>query len=158
MEAVQPALPHTLVSQRAGALQEEIVREAQTMRQQAHPNVLALHCSFVHDRQLWMASPSPQGVVKDLESVFTLASSPQVKPASVSPAAAINGDQYRQASQGFLRVAGCYKTFHMSGSKSPHGRGEKGGEGGGNKVVDRQEELADGTRYKLLLGGWLHRH
>lgn len=35
-------------------LQEEIVREAQTMRQQAHPNVLTLHCSFVHDRQLWM--------------------------------------------------------------------------------------------------------
>ena len=34
--------------------QEEIVREAQTMRQQAHPNVLSLHCSFVHDHQLWM--------------------------------------------------------------------------------------------------------
>lgn len=35
--------------------QEEIVREAQTMRQQAHPNILPLHCSFVH------------GQVRDLE-------------------------------------------------------------------------------------------
>ena len=24
------------------------MREAQTMRQQAHPNILPLHCSFVH--------------------------------------------------------------------------------------------------------------
>jgi len=40
---------------------EEIVREAQTMRQQAHPNVLALHCSFVHDRQLWMVMPYVAG-------------------------------------------------------------------------------------------------
>lgn len=40
---------------------EEIVREAQTMRQQAHPNVLALHCSFVHERQLWMVMPYVAG-------------------------------------------------------------------------------------------------
>ena len=44
-------------AQSSGSLQEEIVREAQTMRQQAHSNVLTLHCSFVHDRQLWMVSP-----------------------------------------------------------------------------------------------------
>lgn len=36
---------------------EEIIREAQTMRQQHHPNVLPLHCSFVHQAQLWMVMP-----------------------------------------------------------------------------------------------------
>ena len=41
--------------------QEEIVREAQTMRQQHHPNVLPLHCSFVHQQNLWMVMPYVAG-------------------------------------------------------------------------------------------------
>lgn len=40
---------------------EEIVREAQTMRQQHHPNVLPLHCSFVHQQNLWMVMPYVAG-------------------------------------------------------------------------------------------------
>ncbi len=39
------------------AVQDEIVREAQTMRQQLHPNVLPLHTSFVHEQNLWMVMP-----------------------------------------------------------------------------------------------------
>ena len=31
------------------------------MRQQAHPNVLPLHCSFVHQRNLWMVMPYVAG-------------------------------------------------------------------------------------------------
>ena len=42
-------------------VQEEIVREAQTMRQQHHPNVLPLHCSFVHQQNLWMVMPYVAG-------------------------------------------------------------------------------------------------
>lgn len=40
---------------------EEIVREAQTMRQQHHSNVLPLHCSFVHQQNLWMVMPYVAG-------------------------------------------------------------------------------------------------
>ncbi|CAL5219491.1 g1332 [Coccomyxa viridis] len=36
---------------------DEIVREAQTMRQQLHPNVLPLYTSFVHEQNLWMVMP-----------------------------------------------------------------------------------------------------
>eukprot|EP00891_Asterochloris_glomerata_P007781 jgi/Astpho2/7781/Aster-06073 len=36
---------------------EEIVREAQTMRQLLHPNVLPLYSSFVHTQNLWMVMP-----------------------------------------------------------------------------------------------------
>lgn len=39
------------------AVQDEIVREAQTMRQQLHPNVLPLYTSFVHEQNLWMVMP-----------------------------------------------------------------------------------------------------
>ena len=42
-------------------LQEEIIREAQTMRQQSHPNVLPLYCSFVHRQHLWMVMPYVAG-------------------------------------------------------------------------------------------------
>ena len=42
-------------------VQEEIIREAQTMRQQAHPNVLPLYCSFVHQHNLWMVMPYVSG-------------------------------------------------------------------------------------------------
>lgn len=42
-------------------MQEEIIREAQTMRQQAHPNVLPLYCSFVHQHNLWMVMPYVSG-------------------------------------------------------------------------------------------------
>lgn len=42
-------------------LQEEIIREAQTMRQQHHGNVLPLHCSFVHQQNLWMVMPYVAG-------------------------------------------------------------------------------------------------
>ena len=45
----------------AHALQDEIVREAQTMRQQSHPNVLPLLCSFVHEQNLWMVMPYVSG-------------------------------------------------------------------------------------------------
>ena len=31
------------------------------MRQQHHPNVLPLHCSFVHQAQLWMVMPYVAG-------------------------------------------------------------------------------------------------
>ncbi|PSC70697.1 serine threonine-kinase 4-like isoform X1 [Micractinium conductrix] len=40
---------------------DEIVREAQTMRQLNHPNLLPLHCSFVHKEHLWMVMPYVQG-------------------------------------------------------------------------------------------------
>lgn len=40
---------------------EEIVREAQTMRQLNHINVLPLHCSFVHKQNLWMVMPYVAG-------------------------------------------------------------------------------------------------
>ncbi|CAK0760674.1 hypothetical protein CVIRNUC_002790 [Coccomyxa viridis] len=36
---------------------DEIVREAQTMRQQLHSNVLPLYTSFVHEQNLWMVMP-----------------------------------------------------------------------------------------------------
>ena len=42
-------------------MQDEIVREAQTMRQQSHPNVLPLLCSFVHEQNLWMVMPYVSG-------------------------------------------------------------------------------------------------
>jgi serine/threonine-protein kinase OSR1/STK39 len=42
-------------------VQDEIVREAQTMRQQSHPNVLPLYCSFVHEQNLWMVMPYVAG-------------------------------------------------------------------------------------------------
>ena len=41
--------------------QDEIVREAQTMRQLNHPNLLPLYCSFVHKQHLWMVMPYVQG-------------------------------------------------------------------------------------------------
>ena len=31
------------------------------MRQQAHPNVLPLYCSFVHNHNLWMVMPYVSG-------------------------------------------------------------------------------------------------
>ncbi|GAB4820270.1 hypothetical protein N2152v2_007316 [Parachlorella kessleri] len=40
---------------------DEIVREAQTMRQLNHPNLLPLYCSFVHKQHLWMVMPYVQG-------------------------------------------------------------------------------------------------
>ncbi|KAK9817257.1 hypothetical protein WJX72_011944 [[Myrmecia] bisecta] len=40
---------------------DEIIKEAQTMRQQLHPNVLPLHCSFVHQQNLWMVMPYVAG-------------------------------------------------------------------------------------------------
>ena len=40
---------------------DEIVREAQTMRSLNHPNLLPLHCSFVHDQHLWMVMPFIEG-------------------------------------------------------------------------------------------------
>ncbi len=42
-------------------MQDEIVREAQTMRQLNHPNLLPLHCSFVHEDKLWMVMPYVTG-------------------------------------------------------------------------------------------------
>ena len=33
------------------------MREAQTMRQQLHSNVLPLYTSFVHEQNLWMVMP-----------------------------------------------------------------------------------------------------
>ena len=38
-------------------VQDDIVREAQTMRRLHHPNVLLLHVSFVHKQTLWMVEP-----------------------------------------------------------------------------------------------------
>ncbi|KAK9806028.1 hypothetical protein WJX73_007033 [Symbiochloris irregularis] len=40
---------------------DEIIREAQTMRQQHHPNVLPLLCSFVFQAHLWMVMPYVAG-------------------------------------------------------------------------------------------------
>lgn len=31
------------------------------MRQQSHPNVLPLYCSFVHEQNLWMVMPYVAG-------------------------------------------------------------------------------------------------
>ena len=42
-------------------VQEEIVKEAQTMRQLHHPNVLTLHVSFVSKQSLWMVEPYVAG-------------------------------------------------------------------------------------------------
>lgn len=40
---------------------DEIIREAQTMRSLNHPNLLPLHCSFVHEQDLWMVMPYVHG-------------------------------------------------------------------------------------------------
>lgn len=40
---------------------EEIIREAQTMKQLSHPNVLPLYCSFVAKSNLWMVMPYVSG-------------------------------------------------------------------------------------------------
>lgn len=37
------------------------MREAQTMKQLHHGNVLPLHCSFVHKHHLWMVMPYISG-------------------------------------------------------------------------------------------------
>lgn len=42
-------------------VQDDIVREAQTMRLLNHPNVLALYVSFVHKENLWMIEPYISG-------------------------------------------------------------------------------------------------
>jgi serine/threonine-protein kinase OSR1/STK39 len=42
---------------RASCLQEEIIHEAQLMKKYNHPNILPLHCSFVHGEDLWMVMP-----------------------------------------------------------------------------------------------------
>jgi serine/threonine protein kinase len=42
-------------------LQEEIIRETQLMRLQAHPNVLPLYCAFVDGQKLWMVMPYVSG-------------------------------------------------------------------------------------------------
>ena len=47
-----PPLP-----ERVEHLQEEIIHEAQTMRQYNHPNVLPLYASFVEGQDLWMVMP-----------------------------------------------------------------------------------------------------
>lgn len=41
--------------------QEEIIHEAQTMKNYHHPNVLPLWCSFVHGSDLWMVMPFISG-------------------------------------------------------------------------------------------------
>ena len=38
-------------------MQEYLIKEAQVMREQRHPNVLPLYCSFVAKNQLWMVMP-----------------------------------------------------------------------------------------------------
>ncbi|MEW5303120.1 MAG: hypothetical protein WDW36_005843 [Sanguina aurantia] len=40
---------------------DEIIHEAQTMRQYSHPNVLPLYCSFVAGQDLWMVMPFVAG-------------------------------------------------------------------------------------------------
>lgn len=42
-------------------LQDEIIREAQTMKSYNHPNVLPLYTSFVHGQDLWMVTPFMAG-------------------------------------------------------------------------------------------------
>lgn len=41
--------------------QDEIIHEAQTMKNYHHPNVLPLHCSFVTGQDLWMVMPYISG-------------------------------------------------------------------------------------------------
>ncbi len=59
--------------------QEEIIREAQTMRQQASQYVLPLHCSFVHQQNLWMVMPYVAGgsVLNIMKYAFAEVRSPQ---------------------------------------------------------------------------------
>lgn len=45
----------------ASIRQDEIVHEAQTMKNYNHPNVLPLHCSFVEGQDLWMIMPFISG-------------------------------------------------------------------------------------------------
>eukprot|EP00983_Pelagomonas_calceolata_P025003 786139-Pelagomonas_calceolata.AAC.7 len=40
---------------------DEIIHEAQTMKNYHHPNVLPLHCSFVTGQDLWMVMPYISG-------------------------------------------------------------------------------------------------
>mmetsp|Transcript_35744 Transcript_35744/g.101160 ORF Transcript_35744/g.101160 Transcript_35744/m.101160 type:complete len:686 (-) Transcript_35744:264-2321(-) len=40
---------------------EEIIREAQIMKLVNHENILSLHCSFVHQSDLWMVMPYVKG-------------------------------------------------------------------------------------------------
>mmetsp|Transcript_30948 Transcript_30948/g.68544 ORF Transcript_30948/g.68544 Transcript_30948/m.68544 type:complete len:838 (-) Transcript_30948:1294-3807(-) len=40
---------------------DEIIHEAQTMRNYNHPNVLSLYCSFVYGQDLWMVTPFVSG-------------------------------------------------------------------------------------------------
>jgi len=40
---------------------EEIIREAHIMKLVSHENILSLHCSFVHQEQLWMVMPYVKG-------------------------------------------------------------------------------------------------
>ncbi len=42
-------------------MQDDIVKEAQTMRLLNHPNVLVLYVSFVHKQHLWMIEPYISG-------------------------------------------------------------------------------------------------
>lgn len=43
------------------SLQEEIIQEAKIMKQCHHENILSLHCSFVHQENLWMVMPYVKG-------------------------------------------------------------------------------------------------
>lgn len=56
-----PPRPRRRTPPRFNVPQDEIVREAQTMRQLNHPNLLPLYCSFVHKQHLWMVMPYVQG-------------------------------------------------------------------------------------------------
>lgn len=40
---------------------DEIVKEAQAMRNAQHDNILTLHTSFVHEKDLWMIEPFVSG-------------------------------------------------------------------------------------------------
>lgn len=41
--------------------QEEMIKEAQTMKSYQHPNVLPLFTSFIRDQDLWMVMPYMSG-------------------------------------------------------------------------------------------------
>ncbi len=42
-------------------LQDQLIQEAQVMKGFRHPNLLMLHCSFIHGSDLWLVMPFVAG-------------------------------------------------------------------------------------------------
>jgi serine/threonine-protein kinase OSR1/STK39 len=42
-------------------LQDQLIQEAHVMKGFRHPNLLMLHCSFIHGSDLWLVMPFVAG-------------------------------------------------------------------------------------------------